>query len=184
MAIGKNAGAITKLGGGLMYVKKVSNTGGAVAGATWLQMPYMEQSSFKGEGNSEDFKDETGNTVASVETDYGEKFSGIFMQCDKETLDFLSSHGSYSTTGTKGNYFQIIAKRGTVDGKTQEVAFAICKFKRGFDDTTGTRRPPFEITVLQNTSGSPITVTPPTGVFTGSSFSIPNNEYHHIVETP
>lgn len=184
MALGKDKGAITKLGGGLMYVKRVTDAGGAVTGATWLQMPFIEQSSFKGEGNSEDIKDETGDTITSVETEYGEKLTGVFMQCDKDTLDFLSSHGTYASTGTKDNFFQVVIKRGLVNGKQQEVAGAICKIKRSFEDVTGTRRPPFEITFLKNTTGSAISISSlPTGAFTATSFSIPNNEFHEIKES-
>jgi len=183
MAIGKNPGAITKRGGGILYVKAVSDVGGQKSGATWLQMPYMEQSSHKGSGTTTKIPDETGKTVTAIEEDYSEEFSGIFLQCDKETIDFLSSQGSYASTGTSNNYFQMIAKRGTVDGKTQELACAICKFDRSFDDTTGTRKPPFRLEIIANTTGSAITITPPTGIFTAASFSVPNNEFHHIVET-
>lgn len=183
MAIGKDKGCITKLGGGLMYVKRVSDSGGTLSGASWLEMPFIQESKLTVTGNSEDIKDETGDVVTNIETDFGVKLTGVFMQCDKETLDFLASHGSYTTSGTRGNYFAVLAKRGTVNGKTQEVVGAICKIKPGFDDATGTRRPPFEITFLKNTTGATITVTAPTGKFTGTSFTVPSNEFYGIVET-
>ncbi len=183
MAITKNLGAIKKVSGGNIYVKRVSDAGGTVTGASWFPLGYIQESTLDAQGTIEDIKDETGDTVTSVETDFGVKLTGILMQCDKEVLDFLSSSGSYSTTGTKNNYFAVIAARGNVDSKTQEVAGAICKFKRGFTDASGTRKPPFEITFLKNTTGSAITVTPPTGVFSATSFSVPNGEFYHIVET-
>lgn len=183
MALGKDKGSVTKHGGGLIYVKRVSDSGGISTGATWLEMPFIQESTFAANGANEDIKDETGDVVANVDTDFGVKLTGIFMQCDKDTLDFLASHGTYSTTGARNNFFCIIAKRGTLNGKTQELAGAICKIKPGFSDATGTRRPPFEITMLKNTTGSAITITPPTGKFAATTFSVPNNEFYSLVET-
>lgn len=183
MALGKDKGAITKLGGGLLYVKRVTDTGSAVSGATWLQMPFIQESTFAANATNEDIKDETGDVVTSVETDFGVKLTGILMQVDQDTLDFFASHGSYTTSGVRNNYFAVIAKRGTVNGVVQEVAGAICKIKPGFSDATGTRRPPFEITFLKNTTGSAITVTPPTGQFSATTFSVPANEFYDIVGT-
>jgi len=182
MAITKNLGAIKKLSGGNIYVKRVTDSGGVVSGATWMPLGYIQESTLSAEGTSEDIKDETGDTVTSIETDFTAKLTGVLMQCDKEVLDFLASQDSYATTGTKNNYFAVIASRGNVDGKTQEVAGAICRFKRGFTDASGTRRPPFEITFLKNTTGSAISITAPTGVFTSATFSVPNNEFFDILE--
>ena len=183
MAITKNLGAIRKLSGGNIYVKRVSNSGGAVTGATWFPLGYIQESTLGAEGTNEDIKDETGDTVTSIETDFTVKLTGVLMQCDKEVLDFLASSGSYESTGTKNNYFAVIAARGNVDGKTQEVAGAICKFKRGFTDASGTRRPSFEITFLKNTTGSAIAVTPPAGIFTATTFSVPANGFYEIKES-
>lgn len=182
MAITKNLGAIKKLSGGTIYVKRVTDVGGAKSGATWFPLGYIQESTLSAEGTSEDIKDETGDTVTSIETDFTCKLTGVLMQCDKEVLDFLASQDQYSATGTKDNYFAVVASRGSVDSKTQEVAGAICKFKRGFTDASGTRRPPFEITFLKNTTGSAITVTAPTGIFTSATFSVPANEFFDILE--
>ena len=182
MAITKNLGAIKKLSGGNIYVKRVTDSGGVIAGATWFPLGYIEQSTLSAEGTNEDIKDETGDTVTSIETDFTVKLTGVLMQCDKEVLDFLASQDTYGSTGTKDNYFAVVAARGNVDGKTQEVAGAICKFKRGFTDASGTRRPNFEITFLKNTTGSAITVTAPTGIFASLVFSVLPNEFYDILE--
>lgn len=172
----QDKGAITKYGGGKMWVKEVNDDGTDLAiPDTWHLLPYIEKSTFTITANNEDYKDETGEVIASVESDFNVKFSGIFLQCDKATLDFLAKE-------VKGKFYAVIVKRGTVNGKEQEIAFGIAKFKRGFTDETGVRKPPFEFIALKNT-GSTISIsTPPSGV-SATSFSIGVGEYYDIKET-
>jgi len=181
MAITKNLGAIKKLSGGNIYVKKCTDAGGTVTSFAWMPLGYIQESTFAVETTIEEIKDETGDTVTSIETDSVTKLTGVLMQAEKEVFDFLTSQGTYSSTGAKGNYFWVVANRGTIDGKQQDVVGGICKIKPGFTDASGTRRTPFEITFLKVPSA--ITVSGlPTGTFGATSYVVPAGSTHLINE--
>lgn len=176
MAITKNKGAIVQRGGGTMYYKQVNDDGTDLTiPDTWHILPYIQSSNITITSDTNEIKDETGDIIASEDVNYSVKLSGIFMQVDKDTLDFLGKT-------CRGKYYRIYINRGIVDGKTQEVMFGIGRFKAGFVDETGTRKPPFEVSFLKNDNIITESLNLPSGAV-ATSFSIPAGEYYVISET-
>lgn len=157
MAITKDKGSIRKYGGGELWYRGVSDDGQTPSGS-WGTLGYVGESKLSDVTETEGFNDETGNQVASIEANRVVKFSGLFMQTDKEMIDFLK-------TTVRGNFYSIYHNGGTLNGKTQEIVYGICTIKPQVEIATGVKRIPFEFTVLKNEAAiSSIDVSSITGV--------------------
>lgn len=145
MAIAKDKGAIRKFGGGILKVLPVTDAGpaGTEVYTAWLEMGYVQESKISDVTENESITDETGNQVASVEANRTVKFTGLLMQTDKETIDFLK-------TTVRGLFYSVYHYDGVNNGNHQEYLFGICTIKPLVEVATGTKRIPFEFTVLKN----------------------------------
>jgi hypothetical protein len=145
MAITKDKGAIKKYGGGILKVLVVTDAGpvGTEVYTNWLEMGYLQESKISDITENEAVADETGNQVASLEANRVIKFTGLLMQTDKETIDFLKQT-------VRGAYYSVYHYDGINNGNYQEYLFGICTIKPLVEVATGTKRIPFEMTVLKN----------------------------------
>lgn len=183
MAITKDKGSIRKFGGGELWYQKCTDEGTPSSSDAWATMGYIGESKLSDITESEGINDETGNQVASLEANRVVKFSGLFMQTNKDLIDFLTSRGSYASTGARGNFYNIYHNGGTLNGLTQEFVYGICTIKPMVEVATGTKRIPFEFTVLKNESAiSSITVVAPDGNKITTA-TIPAGEYYVVYET-
>lgn len=175
MAITKDKGSIRKFGGGELWYKSVSDDGQTPSGS-WATFGYVGESKLSDVTENESIADETGNTVASLEANRVVKFSGLFMQTDKDTIDFLKET-------VRGNFYLIYHNGGTLNGKTQEIVYGICTIKPQVEVATGTKRIPFEFTVLKNEAAmTTIALTGITGVKVPTP-TIPAGQYYIVSET-
>lgn len=145
MAIAKDKGAIKKWGGGILMALAVGDTGpaGTELYSAWLEMGYLQETKLSDVTDTEEFADETGNTVAQDDGKRLVKFTGLLMQSDKETIDFLKET-------VRGNFYSIYYYSGVNNAKHQEYLFGICRIKPMIEVASGVKRIPFEITVLKN----------------------------------
>lgn len=140
----KDKGAIVKWSGGRMYYYEVEDHGGGVSSGSWVELGYIQESNLQDNTEQEDYQDETGDTVKTEDTVRVVKVNGLLMMSDKATMDFMKE----TVRGEK--YYMVYKYEGEVNQKHQEIFFGICKFKPQVDLASGTKRPPFEITVLKN----------------------------------
>lgn len=175
----KDKGKVIKFGGGVLIVREVSDTGAYTSGDLY-NLGYINDVGLKFETSTEDIKDETGATIASLETDDVVKVEGLFMQTGKDLIEFLRDK-------TVGKYYQLFYKMSPtnqMDGTTQELFCGIVKIKRMIDVKANTKRIPFEMTVLNNDTA--ISITTPQAIY-GSAVSatvtIDANTYFEVVET-
>ena len=145
MAQAKKRGAIKKFSGGILKYLPITATGptGSEAYDEWIPLGYIQESTLSDVTETEDIVDETGDIV---ETDYQNriiKLTGTLMQTDKDTLQFLKET-------CRDNYYSIFHYQGSVNGFHQEVIYGLCMIKPQVIVASGTKRPPFEITVLKN----------------------------------
>lgn len=177
MAITKDKGSIRKYGGGELWYREVNDDGSALASPdTWHTFGYVGESKLSDVTESESAFDETGNQVASIETNRTVKFSGLFMQTDKDHIDFLKDT-------VRGKFYCIYHNGGTLNGKTQEIVYGICAIKPQVEVATGTKRIPFEFIVLKNDAAiSSISLSGITGVKVTTP-TVPAAGYYIVSET-
>uniref|UniRef100_A0A6M3L4H8 Uncharacterized protein n=1 Tax=viral metagenome TaxID=1070528 RepID=A0A6M3L4H8_9ZZZZ len=177
----KDKGAIKKFGGGRIYIMPVSDAG-ADAGL-WIDLGYLQDTVLSDVTETEEIQDETGNTIASNEGNRLVKLSGTLMQSDKVTLDYM-------VTTVRGAYYRIYQYTGIVNGYYQEVVYGICQFKPQLELASGTKRIPFEASILKNEAalaetGMQAAITAdgltPTSYCAGTT--VPAAGYYIIVET-
>lgn len=200
MTLVKDKGAIKKYSGGVLKILIGTDSGPATTkvAADWLDLGYVQESKLSDSTEEEVINDESGNQVASLEANRVIKFTGLLMQTDKELQDFLTSKGSYTTTGARGNFFAVYHYQGVVNGNHQEMLYPICTIKPIAEVASGVKRIPFEITVLKNETAQPFSKAGssessqpelPTGSYaqglTGGANAIvvAINEYYHVQET-
>lgn len=177
MAITKDKGSIRKWGGGELWYQLCNDTTGvATSSNNWATLGYIQETKLSDMTETEEFADETGNVVSEDEGKRVVKLTGLFMQTDKDTIDFLKET-------VRGNFYNIYQKSGTLNAKTQEIFYGICRIKPQAEVASGVKRIPFEITVLKNDSAiSSIAVSNITGV-AATTPTIPASQYYLVVET-
>ena len=147
----KNRNAIKRFSGGNLQVLRIADevVGGESTDTGWVDMGYVESSVLSDTTEIEEIKDETGNVVNADESERTVKLTGLLMQTDKATIDFLKET-------VRGNYYMVWHNAGSshdgTNAVTQEHVFGICQIKPMIEIESGTRRIPFEITVLYNAS--------------------------------
>lgn len=147
MAIGKKRDAVKKLSGGILKVLEVTPTGpiGTETASQWLDLGYVAETTLRDETEIiEDF-DESGNKFVSEEGNRTVRLEGQLMQSDAELIEFL-------TDTIRGKFYSVYHYDGITDGNHQEYIFPICKIRPLTEVRSGTKRPPFEISVLKNES--------------------------------
>lgn len=147
MAVSKNRSAIKKFSGGTWMVLPIADevAGPASTDTGWLTLGYVQESTLSDSTETEDIKDETGGVVNTDEVERTVKINGLLMQSDKDTIDFLKET-------VRGKYYMVYHYDGINDGSWQEYWFGICQIKPMVEIASGTKRIPFEISVLKNDS--------------------------------
>ena len=150
MTIAKDKGAIRKFGGGVLKILVATYSGPATnkVYSDWLDVGYVQESKLSDVTADEPVNDETGGQVASLEGNRVIKFTGLLMQTDKDLIDYLKDT-------VRGAYYSVYHYDGINNGKYQEYVFPICTIKPMVEIASGTKRIPFEITVLKNESAIP-----------------------------
>lgn len=175
----KDKGKVIKFGGGVLIVREVSDAGVYTSGDLY-NLGYINDVGLKFETTIEDIKDETGATIASLETDDSVKLEGLFMQSGKDLIEFLRDK-------TVGKYYQLYYKMtptNQMNGTTQELFCGIVKIKRMIDVKANVKRVPFEMTVLNNDTA--IAIATPNSVYGSTvtaTVNIDTNTYFEVVET-
>lgn len=168
----KNANAIGKYFGSHIYYKEVDADGGTIG--TWQDLGYIQEIKINDDTPLEEALDMSGKVVAQQEGERKVKITGLLMQSDKSTLDFVSN-------GCRGKYYAFYINLGMVDSLTQEFFAAICEVKPQMELASGVKRIPFEVTVLNNESD--ITGISTTGITdaVATTLSVSADEYYSIV---
>lgn len=172
--MGKNASAISKYFGSHVYYQEVDDTGSGTD--TWHDIGYIQEMKITDDTPSTEALDMSGKVVTQEEGERKVKFTGLFMQSDKSTVDFVKET-------CRGKYYRLYINLGVVDGKTQELLAGICEFKPQVELASGVRRIPFEITVLNNESAISSVSTSGISGAAASTLSISAGQYYSITET-
>jgi hypothetical protein len=134
---------------------------------------YVGESKLSDVTESEPIYDETGNQVTALEANRTVKFSGLFMQTDKDHIDFLKET-------VRGKFYHIYHYQGLVNGTAQEMLYGICAIKPMVEIASGTKRIPFEFTVLKNEAElTSVATTGITGV-TAATITVPAGQYYAV----
>lgn len=177
MALAKDKGAIKKWAGGSLWYQACGDDGTPTSADAWAEMGYIQESKLSDATEEEAIYDETGNQVTSLEGNRTVKFTGLFMQTEKDRIDFLKDT-------VRGKFYNIYHSQGVVNGKTQEMIYGICTIKPQIEIASGTKRMPFEFTVLKNDSAiSSLAITTITGKAATSPQTIPAGGYYLVIET-
>lgn len=123
-------------------------SGGRVEKATTYNLGYINDSGLRFVTDEEDVPDETGAIAITQPLADVVKFEGIFMQTNKNMVDFLRDNAL-------GNFYEAYykgTKTAGINGVTQEFFLGIVKIKRNIEIKANTKRIPYEFTVLKNES--------------------------------
>ena len=159
-------------------MREVDDAGTYTSGDT-TDLGYINDTGLRFETETEDIPDETGQVVTSLEGNDTVKLEGIFMQSNKDVLDFLRDD-------TVGKFYQVYYKAtptAALNGLTQELFVGIAKLKRMFDVKANTKRIPFEFTLLKNEAQ--IDIASPDSVYGSietSTVNILAEKYYAITE--
>jgi hypothetical protein len=174
---GKNAGAIKKWSGGEMWIKQVNADGTDLASPdSFRSLGYIEQGKFSDITETEDYPDETGEIIASVENTRTVTIEALFMQSSKEILDFVGDE-------CRNKFYALYRYEGIVAQKHQELFFPLVKVTPQIQLEAGTKRPPFKATALKAPAAISLVVTAIPAKAEGP-IAIAKDKYYSIVETP
>jgi len=143
MALAKDKGAIKTFSGGVWSAIEVTDSGAIKTGQSQNDLGYVKSSTLRDETEELTDFDESGSQVVSEDGNRTIKVTGLLMQTDKELVDFLKET-------VRGKFYMIYHYDGVNNGKYQEYVFGICKIKPLVEIASGTKRIPFEFTVLKN----------------------------------
>lgn len=176
----KNTNAIKTFSGGNWSAIKVTDSGTIDSGELHVNFGYVKQATLRDETEELVDFDESGAQVVSENGNRTVKVSGLLMQTDKTTIDF------FKETVRGDSYYAVYHYDGVNDGKRQEYLFGICKFRPLIEVASGTKRIPFEFSVLKNEStvgmggaGEPAM---PTGAY-ATSLDVEAGMYYSVTET-
>lgn len=153
MSLALKADAIKKWFGGTLMVKEIDPDGTDLTSPdTFKSLSYIEEGEVVDETAVEAYRDETGEIVSLQEDNRDITLKGNFAQSDYDLLDFL-------VNTCRNKYYAVYRYLGVANGEHIEMFFGICKFKPQLNLKAGTKKPPFEIYVLNNPSA--ITIAAP-----------------------
>jgi hypothetical protein len=177
MPTSKKRNAVVKWSGNNMQYQEVKDTGAPLDVAdTWHVLGYIGEAEFADVTSIEKVTNETGKLTRILENDRDVSVKGNLQQSDKDTIDFL-------TNGCRGKFFRVYRDEGIVDGKHQEYFLGICQFTPQATIKSGTKRPPFEITVIENEAAITIAADKlPTGAHCSAEVTIAAGAYYYISE--
>ena len=175
----KDKGTIKKLSGGIWSAIEVTDAGAIKTGQTQNDFGYVQSSTLTDTTEIlEDF-DESGALVVSEEGNRTVKITGLLMQSDKSTIDFFNDT-------VRGKYYMVYHYDGVNNGNHQEYVFGICRINPKIELASGTKRIPFEITVMKNDAALGMGGTGEPAIPSGTkalTFDIPAGKYYSITET-
>jgi len=173
--ITRDKGAITKYGGGIIKILEVDDSGTPITGASAIDLGYIQETVFSDQTETEAVSDETGNKVQEFEGQRNVKLTATLMQTNRDVLDIVKR--------VRGKYWQVYyLSSKNVNGKKQEILFAIGRIKPAIELNSLQKRVAIEINFLKNEAQ--ISVQPST-TYGGyaTSATIYAGEYYTIVET-
>lgn len=177
MSTSKKRNAVVKWSGNNIQYQQVNEDGSPLQVAdTWHSLGHISDAEFMDETEQEKIQNESGGVTRVIENARNVTVKGTLQQSDKDTLDFLGNT-------CRDKFYRVYRDEGVVDGKQQEFFLGICQFKPSISLKSGTKRPPFEITVLQNDSAITIAaVALPADAHVDTEIVIPAGGYYFISE--
>lgn len=173
--ITRDKGAITKYGGGIIKILEVDDSGTPLSGATAIDLGYIQETVFSDQTETEAVNDETGNKVQEFEGQRNVKLTATLMQTGKDVLDLVKQ--------VRGKYYQVYyLSSKDINGKKQEIVFAIGRIKPAIELNSLQKRVPIEINFLKNETQITVQVSTTYGGY-ATSVTIGAGEYYAIVET-
>jgi hypothetical protein len=171
----RDKGAITKYGGGVIKILEVDDSGTPVSGATAIDLGYIQETVFSDQTETEAVSDETGNKVQEFEGQRNVKLTATLMQTNKEVLDLVKE--------VRGKYYQVYyLSSKNINGKAQEIVFAIGRIKPAIELNSLQKRVPIEINFLKNEATIHVNTDTIYGGY-ADGVNILAGEYYTIVET-
>lgn len=181
MSLGKDKGAITKYGGGVLKVVEVNDDGSALSPAGSVEdLGYVDEIGVKrAETGRSKVTDETGNTIKVLRGSIDEGLSGFYLQSNKDLTDFLDA--------AIDKYYQVYYKMSPTDdvnGKTQELFAGIAQISSAYEIKAKARKPALEIDFLPVESDVTIDTTALTayGAIASTDVTVAAGTYKTIVE--
>ncbi len=173
----KNTGAVSIHGGGYLKICPVS-ADGLTETPPWVDIGTIQTFSHKDDTTVKKEPDETGNTAA-INLDVREVvLTGLIMESDMALINYLKDT-------VRDNFYRIYKYNGIVNSLHQEIWYAMGKLVPKIDLTSGTKRIPFEIHLINNPSAITIAhlTAFPDNAYATADVVIPANGIYTVSET-
>lgn len=176
----KDKGGFNPKGGGIIRIKEVNDDGSDLTTpGTIYDLGYLQETTFRDMTPTTEFKDEAGDTVQTIEGDRSVQVEGTLMQRDKLTLDIAKE--------CRGKFYALLKDNGVVNGKYQEIFYAVGKIDPAFEVKLQGGTTPFKFTATKIASAVTIASASLAASFwnarTSATVTIPANDYYLIIET-
>ena len=176
----RDRGAFSPKGGGIIKVKEVNDDGTDLSTpSTIYDLGFLQETTFADSTPTDQFKDEAGDTVQTIEGDRSVTVVGTLMQRDKAILDMAKE--------CRGKFYAMYKYNGIVNGKHQEVFFGIGKVDPAFEVKLQGGTVPFKFTAMKTPAAIVIASASLTASFwntkTTTTVTIPVDDYYLICET-
>lgn len=176
----KNKGGFNPKGGGVIKIKEVNDDGSDLTTpGTICDLGYLQETTFSDNTPTTEFKDEHGDTIQTIDGDRSVLVQGVLMQRDKATLDIAKE--------TRNKFYALYKYNDIVDGKYQEVFYAVGKIDPSFEVKLQGGTTPFKFTATKVNSTITIASASLTASFwntkTSATVTIAADDYYTIVET-
>jgi hypothetical protein len=176
----KDKGAYASKGGGIIKIKEVNDDGSDLTTpGTIYDVGYLQETNFSDNTPTTPIKDEHGDTIVNEEGDRDVIVSGVLMQRDKLTLDMAKE--------CRGKFYALMKYNGIINGKYQEIFYAVGQIDPSFDVKLQGGTTPFKFTATKVNSAITIASASLTASFwntkTSTTVTIAADDYYTIVET-
>lgn len=178
LSITRDKGSIHSKGGGIIKVKQVLEDGSDLTvTASVVDLGYVQDSEFNDQTPLQDVKDETGATVTQEEGDREVSVKATLMQSDAKVIDLAKQ--------VRGNFYLLYKYNGLVDGKHQEMFFAVGKVAAQVNLKFTGGRIPFEYksSKIASTVSISTAALASLGAHATQTVSIAADDYYTVIET-
>lgn len=176
----KDKGGFNPKGGGVIKIKEVNDDGSDLSTpGTIYDIGYLQETTFTDNTPVTEFKDEHGDTIQTIDGDRSVTVSGVLMQRDKATLDMAKE--------TRGKFYALYKYNDIVNGKYQEMFYAVGKIDPAIEVKLQGGTIPFKFTATKVNSTITIAAASLTAsgwnAKTSTTVTIAADDYYTIVET-
>lgn len=176
----KDKGGYSPKGGGIIKIKEVNDDGSDfTTPGTIYDIGYLQETTISDNTPMTDIFDESGSSVVVEEGNRVVTVSGVLLQRDKAILDMAKE--------CRGKFYALYKDNGVVNGKNQEIFYAIGKIDPSFEVKLQGGTTPFKYTALKTASTITIAAASLTatlwGAHTSATVTIPAEDFYLIVET-